>query len=117
MQYIKNPALFLQCLRSLLCMGLIPGPGTPTCHRCSPPKQTKLNIEVNFYLGFKKLLYLYFLKILKLFIQICLRFFFSFLKVFIDLQGYNNFCLYKRVIQLYICTHIHIHSLSDSFHM
>ena len=36
---VKDPALSLLCLGSLLSAGLIPGPGTSACHRCSQNKQ------------------------------------------------------------------------------
>ena len=39
-QRVKDPALSLSWLKSLLWGGLIPGPGTSTCHRHSKNKQT-----------------------------------------------------------------------------
>ena len=43
-QQVKDPALSLQQLRSLLWHGSIPGPGTYMCHRHSthPPRQKKV---------------------------------------------------------------------------
>ena len=34
-QWVKDLALLLQQLGSLLCEGSVPGPGTSTCHGCS----------------------------------------------------------------------------------